>query len=58
LPSEAEIIPLPSEEVTPPVTKIYLAEEDMGTLGFFGCKGRGFGVCSFRSFGIISFFGI
>lgn len=25
LPSEAEIIPLPNEEVTPPVTKIYLA---------------------------------
>ena len=27
LPSEAEIIPLPNEEVTPPVTKIYFAED-------------------------------
>jgi hypothetical protein len=25
LPREAEMIPLPNEEVTPPVTKIYLA---------------------------------
>jgi len=26
---DAEMIPLPSEEVTPPVTKIYLVEIDM-----------------------------
>ena len=25
------MIPLPKDEVTPPVTKIYLAEEDMGS---------------------------
>ena len=27
LPSEAEIIPLPREEVTPPVTNIYLVDD-------------------------------
>ena len=26
IPKEAEMIPFPSEEVTPPVTKIYLAD--------------------------------
>ncbi|GAB3312392.1 hypothetical protein GCM10027511_23530 [Hymenobacter humi] len=30
LASEAEIIPLPSEEVTPPVTKIYFAADAVG----------------------------
>ena len=27
--SEAEMIPLPRDDVTPPVTKMYLAEFDM-----------------------------
>lgn len=27
LPNEAEMMPLPKEEVTPPVTKMYLAED-------------------------------
>jgi hypothetical protein len=30
LASEAEIIPFPSEEVTPPVTKIYFAADAVG----------------------------
>jgi hypothetical protein len=29
MPSDAEMMPLPREEVTPPVTNIYLAEEVM-----------------------------
>ncbi len=29
IPSEAEMMPLPREEVTPPVTNMYLAEEVM-----------------------------
>jgi hypothetical protein len=29
LPNDAETIPFPSEEVTPPVTKIYLVGEDL-----------------------------
>lgn len=38
LPSEAEIMPLPKEEVTPPVTKIYLAV-DIKAASKFGRKG-------------------
>lgn len=33
LPSEAQIIPLPSDDVTPPVTKIYLVAMDLFELG-------------------------
>src|SRR5258707_12915896 len=52
-PSEAGMIPLPKDDVTPPVTKIYLAEEDIG-LRNFGCKGRGFGNFQTRTLQIIS----
>ena len=31
IPNDAEIMPFPSEEVTPPVTNMYLAEEVMGS---------------------------
>ena len=32
IPSEAEIMPFPRDEVTPPVTNIYFAEEVMDSL--------------------------
>ena len=42
LPNEAEMIPFPNEEVTPPVTKMYFVVEDMSPSNF-GRKGSGFG---------------
>jgi hypothetical protein len=38
LANEAEIIPFPSEEATPPVTKMYLAGEGMVFLKFAKSK--------------------
>ena len=32
MPSEAEIMPFPRDEVTPPVTNMYLADEVMDSL--------------------------
>ena len=42
LPNEAEIIPLPSDEVTPPVTKMYFADDMKNPAENFGRKGRVF----------------
>jgi hypothetical protein len=51
---EAEIIPFPKEEATPPVTKMYLAGDDMVYLKKFakikksyreiGCEMHGFSI--------------
>ena len=38
IPREAEMIPFPREEVTPPVTKIYLALEVINRLKNTGAK--------------------
>jgi hypothetical protein len=46
LPSEEEIMPLPSEEVTPPVTNIYFEAVDIGRVKKFGGKGREMGFLS------------
>jgi hypothetical protein len=43
---EAAMIPLPREEVTPPVIKMYLVDEAIRIRGYYfvlilmGCKGR------------------
>jgi hypothetical protein len=46
LPNEAEIMPFPSEEVTPPVTNIYFAT-DIKRLIVTGCKGMVLGLINY-----------
>ncbi len=40
------MIPFPSDEVTPPVTKIYFEVVDIGRVKKFGGKGREMGLLS------------
>lgn len=53
LPREAEMIPFPSDEVTPPVTKMYLAVDMMVVTG---CKGMILTVINYMKFSRLGFF--